>query len=191
MPDELKQSPGYRPFTLGVDAQAWVDSMAEIVDGGGGVYGRPRPVAPTQHRSLTAPSPPSPPTQRDWPPFSATPPPSPPPRSTAPSVPRISMPDIDAALPPAAPRTLPRRVTMPNIGEDEGNPAPRPRQPRMPEIDSEETPSASHPRQVSMPDIDGDNGKRPSPREQRASMPEIDDESECLPPSRPLMPDIG
>src|ERR1700688_1856405 len=59
LPDEITKAPGFRPFTLGLDSQEWVDSMAEVVDGGNGVYGRPKTVIPTQHRELATPPPPS------------------------------------------------------------------------------------------------------------------------------------
>src|SRR5947209_14622097 len=57
LPDEITKAPGYHPFTLGIEAQEWVDSMTEVVDGGKGVYGRPAPVAPPQHRQLATPPP--------------------------------------------------------------------------------------------------------------------------------------
>jgi hypothetical protein len=155
MPDEIKNAPGYRPFTLGLDAQAWVDSMAEIADGGDAVYGRPRPVTPQQHPSLTslAPSLPLPtptPSQPSHPTTAPSAPstprvlmpdiddaPSPPPaaRPPAPSAPRVLMPDVDdGPPPPSRTRTLPPRVSMPDIGDDEERPEPKPPRPLMPDI---------------------------------------------------------
>jgi len=159
MPDEIKNAPGYRPFSLGLDAQTWVDSMAEIVDGGDAVYGRPQPVTPQQHQSLTSltPSPPLPnstPTPSQPRPSQPTtvpsappaprvlmpdiddgPSPPPPARAPAPAVPRVLMPDVDDGPPPPPQRrTLPRRVSMPDIGDDEERPEPKQPRPSMPDI---------------------------------------------------------
>jgi hypothetical protein len=56
LPDEMKHAPGHRPFTLGLEAQAWVDSMEEIRDARDAIYARPKDVSPKQHRVLTSPS---------------------------------------------------------------------------------------------------------------------------------------
>ncbi len=163
MPDEIKQTPGYSPFTLGAEAQAWVDSMADITDGGDAVFGRPRPAAPpTLHHSLTAQLPPvavppspaatsSPASQTvrrppPAPPSPHSPPPSPPrvlmpdindvppPPASSSTPPRPVMPDIDSASPPARKRTLPHRVLMPEIDGDDEQPKPKPPRPVMPDI---------------------------------------------------------
>lgn len=161
MPEELTGSPGYLPFTLGAEAQAWVDSMAEVVDGGKAVYGRPKPVAPPVHRALGTPAP--------------TPPPAPRPLETAPPAPRLGslratppprppqpMPEIagsDPVPPPQLaprPRTLPKRVVMPEIGKEPAD------EPVVPEIAAEQHPplmpeigeEPSHPRPPLMPEIE-------------------------------------
>src|SRR5579864_5724807 len=58
LPDELKNSPGYVPFTLSPGAEQWVRGMAEIKEIDGPkeklVIGRPRPAAQIQHRPLIA-----------------------------------------------------------------------------------------------------------------------------------------
>jgi hypothetical protein len=64
LPAELKDSPGYVPFTLSPGAEDWVRGMAEIKELDGPkekiVIGRPRPAAAVQHRPLLAePAPPS------------------------------------------------------------------------------------------------------------------------------------
>ena len=60
LPDELKNAPGYVPFTLSPESEAWVRGMAEIKEIDGDkekiVIGRPRPAAAVQHRSLIQPS---------------------------------------------------------------------------------------------------------------------------------------
>jgi hypothetical protein len=169
MPDEIKNAPGYRPFTLGLDAQGWVDSMVEIVDGGDAVYGRPRPITPQQHQPLTSPTPlpplPAPtPFQPSQPPPVPSAPrvlvpdiddaPLPPAQPPAPPGPRVLMPDVDVGPPPPArPRTLPRRVLMPDVGEDMERPEPKPPRPLMPDVgDDEEGPKPKPPRPL-MPDI--------------------------------------
>src|SRR5947209_12783703 len=111
LPDEITQAPGHHPFTLGLDAQEWVDSMAEVVDGGNGVYGRPKPVVPVQHRQLATPPPPAPS------PPPVTRPPTVPPvsyRASPPPKPRILMPDIDDAPLPPPPEP---RVLMPEVAK--------------------------------------------------------------------------
>src|SRR5437660_591575 len=151
LPDEITKAPGFRPFTLGLDSQEWVDSMAEVVDGGNGVYGRPKPVVAPQHRELTTPPPPLAPAPRApspprYPSISYQPAPSPPPK------PRILMPDIEESSPAPKPHdTMPEidrkaphakpRPVMPEI--DEAPPAPAPR-PVMPEIDETTGPSNPH-----------------------------------------------
>lgn len=197
LPDEITQAPGFRPFTLGLDSQEWVDSMAEVVDGGNGVYGRPKPVLAPQHRALTTPAPPPPtPTPRTpapsrFPPASyQPPPPSPPPK------PRILMPDIDEASPPPAPRhTIPEidhqpptksHPVMPDI--DEASPAPTPR-PVMPEIDAATRPSKPH---AAMPDIEDSAPSRTRTLPKRVVIPEIGEEQQEAPNQHPpTMPEIG
>lgn len=199
MPDEIRNAPGYTPFTLGPDAQAWVDSMAEIADGGDAVYGRPKPVVAPHHRSLATAPPPAPP-----PTYASSPPPSYPPDQSWPppvilTIPPLQptwppaqrrhpgMPDIEEAAPP--PRTLPRRVMMPDIGDGESSassdaqradraPAAPPHR-AMPDIDGESAPATPV-----IPDI----GDEPAPR--RRSMPDIAEE-EDTPSPRHRMPDIG
>lgn len=59
MPEELKQDPSYRPFTLSADAQEWVDSMSEVRELTGKapkVIGRPKPAEVKEHRIVAAPS---------------------------------------------------------------------------------------------------------------------------------------
>lgn len=177
MPDELKSSPGYRPFTLGNEAQAWVDSMAEIMDGGGAVYGRPRPATPIQRRSLASSPPAAQPPDRWTAP--ASPPPTPwtgsqpasssPPPSTIPAA-RVLMPDIEGSIPSATPpRTLPRRVMMPEIGDEKAPGPEQPRRPAMPDIGVPDAQQASQPR-PQMPDIASDEDR---PKEKRPLMPDI------------------
>jgi hypothetical protein len=127
MPEELTSSPGYVPFTLGPDAQAWVDGMAEVVDGGKKVYGRPKPAEPPRRRAFNPPGPEiaTPPVDRVAPrvesPPDAAEPPSRPLETPRPHrravMPEIAGPDAAAPEPPHPPqRTLPRRVLMPEIG---------------------------------------------------------------------------
>lgn len=56
LPDELKNAPGYVPFTLSSSAEDWVRAMAEIKEIDGSrekiIIGHPRPPAPVRHRSL-------------------------------------------------------------------------------------------------------------------------------------------
>jgi hypothetical protein len=56
LPDELKNAPGYVPFTLSPESETWVRGMAEIKEIDGDkekiVIGRPRPAASVQHRPL-------------------------------------------------------------------------------------------------------------------------------------------
>jgi len=128
MPEEVKAGPGYQPFTLGSDAQAWVDSMIEIADGGSAVYGRPKSVAATVRRQLTTLPPSLPPAPRPRMPAAPAGQASPGSRIRAP---RLLMPEIDEAPRPSPVRTLPRRVLMPDIGEEE---PPKPKPPLMPDI---------------------------------------------------------
>jgi len=144
MPEEIKAGPGYQPFTLGSDAQAWVDSMIEIADGGSAVYGRPKPVATAARRQLSTPPPSLPPATRPRIPAPTDPQPSPASRIGAP---RLLMPEIDEAPRSSPVRTLPRRVLMPDIGEEE---LPQPKPPVMPDIAEEEFP---RPKPPVMPDI--------------------------------------
>jgi hypothetical protein len=179
LPEEITQAPGHHPFTLSLEAQEWVDSMAEVVDGGNGVYGRPKPVIPVQRRQLAT-SPPPPVATR--PP--AVPPPSFPPanyRSPPPSKPRVLMPDIDEASPKPAPAP---HVQMPEI--ETVAPPPK-RKSYMPEIDETSPQPSSH---VLMPEID----ETPPPPGPRATMPEIDDSPTLhrrTLPRRVLMPEVG
>ncbi len=177
MPEEIKADPGYQPFTLGSDAQAWVDSMIEIADGGSAVYGRPKSVATPARRQLSTPPPSLPAATR--------------PRAPAPTVPqplagsrihapRLLMPEIDEAPRPSPVRTLPRRVLMPDIGSDN---SPHPKPPIMPDIAEDELPQ---PKPRLMPDIAEEELPHPKP----PVMPEIAEE-EVPQPKPPLMPDIG
>jgi hypothetical protein len=193
MPQEVTSSPGYLPFTLGQDSQAWVDSMSEVVDGGNAVYGRPRPVAPPVRRQLAIPPPPSPapPSQRSSRPGQVAhqPPPSPVKRKPPP------MPEVgdEAAGAQTRQRTLPKRVLMPEIGEQPssrttppnagGGSARTSTPPRMPDIDQ----GPAHPSHgASMPDIGDAPPQPPAP----PAMPDIgEDSSERS--HRPRMPDIG
>src|SRR5436309_1730541 len=113
MPQEITGSPGYVPFTLGSDSQAWVDSMAEVVDGGDAVFGRPRPAVPPVRRQLATPTPP-PPAPAAHPALRQGGGGPPPPLHVPPRRDRPSMPDIGdgAAAARARPRTLPKRVLM-------------------------------------------------------------------------------
>jgi len=143
MPAEVTADPGYRSFTLGPDAQEWVDSMAEVVDGNNAVYGRPKPVVPTSHRSLASTNLPAPasPVQSVLPlPPAARVQPQPARR-------RIAMPEIAGGAPVPV-RTLPPRTEMPEIGGE--TPAPQPAYPGMPEIGGDEPPKKPTPR---MPEI--------------------------------------
>jgi len=158
MPEEIRADPGYQPFTLGSDAQAWVDSMTEIADGGSAVYGRPKSVVKPARRQLSTPSPSLPPAARPHLPAPTVPPPLPGSRIPARPVhlpspgssippPRLLMPEIDEAPRPSPVRTLPRRVLMPDIGEEEQHP---PKPPLMPDIGEEEP---APPKPPLMPDI--------------------------------------
>lgn len=133
LPPEITEAPGYRPFTLGAEAQAWVDSMAEVVDGGDAVYGRPAPLVPPSRRSLaTHPAPAPPPAPAPAPAASFKP---------VPARPPVLMPDIEGGPPrtpaPLPVRTLPKRIVMPDIGAAV-EPRPAPSHPAMPEIGGEE-----------------------------------------------------
>lgn len=176
LPDEITKAPGFRPFTLGLDAQEWVDSMAEIVDGGKAVYGRPQPVLPIQHRQLGT----SPPAFSQSPvvrPSTVPPPrysPAPPPK------PRVLMPDIDGAPP-----TPQQRPQMPDIAG-----SPPSSQPRVHLPDISESPSSPQ-RRVQMPDIDGTPTPRPRTLPKRVLMPDIGEEQQPAKPKPPIMPEIG
>lgn len=170
MPEELTSSPGYVPFTLGPEAQEWVDAMAEVVDGGKAVYGRPKPVGPVQHRSLAT----SPP----------TPPPTMPTSKPPPTTGRGTAPRTDAArlatTPPRQPLETSQpihRVIMPDIGGPEANP------PR-----SSPPPLRTVPRRVLMPEI---AESAETPEEQKPLMPAIGENDETLGQERSLMPEIG
>ncbi len=144
MPEEIRADPGYQPFTLGSDAQAWVDSMIEIADGGSAVYGRPKSVATPARRQLSTLPPSLPPATRPHLPAPTVPPPVP---GSCIRAPRLLMPEIDEAPRPSPVRTLPRRVLMPDIGEEEHHPA---KPPLMPDIAEEEP---AQPKPPLMPDI--------------------------------------
>jgi hypothetical protein len=163
LPDEVTKAPGFVPFTLGPETQAWVDSMQEVVDGGTAVYGRPRQAAPTAHRPLTpTPLPSAPPAQGPTPGPSAPPPIA---RSAPAShePPPIQMPDIPDGPPRV--RTLPQRVMMPEIGEAE--PEPQEEHRVMPEVgDDEAVRSPPHP---GMPEIGGEE----DPPRRKSHMPDI------------------
>src|SRR5947209_2073536 len=166
LPEEITRAPGHHPFTLGLEAQEWVDSMAEVVDGGNGVYGRPKPVMPVQHRQLATPPPPvvtRPPADPSpsLPPTNYPPPPRP--------KPRIVMPDIEEASPqpPPAPH-----VHMPDI--EAAAPPPNPKV-RMPEIDGTSSPSGSH---AVMPEIEDAPRSRQRTLPRRILMPEVGEEQQ-------------
>lgn len=174
LPDEITQAPGFRPFTLGLDSQEWVDSMAEVVDGGNGVYGRPKPVAAPVHRQLATPPPPAPAPRVDsrpnLPAPRYSPPPSPRPRILMPEIddtptpvkPHPVMPEIDGATPAKL------RTVMPEV--DAASSSPRPHV-LMPEIDDAAPPPVrTLPKRVVMPDIGGEEKPRGQPP---PSMPEI------------------
>ncbi len=207
MPAELKDDPSYLPFTLGLAAQDWVDSMSEIVDGGKAVYGRPKPAAPAQHRSLTTPppAPPAPPAapvssgpQRApsyTPPVGPAPDPTPGYWPSPPREARVLMPDIDDTRPPSAPppRTLPKRVLMPDIGDPVAPPS-KNAAITMPDIESGDrgaggrsappsSPAGSPTSRggSSIPDIGGDE---PHPAPRAASMPDIADSGHSGMPGR-------
>ena len=215
MPAEVKNDPNYLPFTLGLAAQEWVDSMTEIVDGGQAVYGRPRPAAPAQHRSLATPVP--------TPSLPASPPQAPrnaanvqpayvsvpetltsmwpaPPREA-----RVLMPDIDDTQkrPTSPPRTLPKRVVMPDIGDPADVPA---KTASMPDISSGERSTSdqtsssdgssqaraagAHKGAGAMPEIGSSEDR--SIRGSGAPMPEIEERAVIeTQPRRPSMPDVG
>jgi hypothetical protein len=192
MPEEITGAPGYRPFTLSLEAQEWVDSMEEIVDGGDAVYGRPKPAQAVVHPSLSTPSSaPAPAAARVVPSSPPTPAPAPHvPRPLMPEIesapppravpPRPTMPDIDAAPPSRSP---PKPRTMPDIGDEQ--PRPPSTHVLMPDIDA--TPARTPPHGgIAMPDIGTDRPARTLPR--RVLMPDITGEEE---PHRETMPDIG
>jgi hypothetical protein len=193
LPEELTSSSGYVPFTLGVEAQAWVDSMENVVDGGTAVYGRPRAIAPPVRRSLATPSAP------------ATPP-----RSAAP-VPRDSSTRDSrravAPLRPIPPRRAP--APMPGIGGGEPQKSRSATPPGMPDIGSGEPQSAhpgsragmpeigsaerNKPRSVTpmgMPDI-GSGDPATSGSTASSAMPDIGGARPRTLPRRVVMPDIG
>lgn len=177
MPAEVTSAPGYQPFTLGPDSQDWVDGMAEVVDGGNAVYGRPKPVMPKTHRSLASTPPPTPnlpsPIVFTMPAARVQPQPTPRP---------IVMPDIPGQPSPPI-RTLPPRIVMPDIGRDESTHSPTHQ--GIPEIGNASTSPARQPR--NLPDIGGETPKRAP---ERSHMPEI---GEVTPPKQngPRMPEIG
>ncbi|MBV9281515.1 MAG: hypothetical protein JOZ41_15660 [Chloroflexi bacterium] len=173
MPEELKNAPGYTPFTLSADAQAWVDSMAEIrelLEGGEArVIGRPRPVATREHRIVAAPPPPPPP---------------------APSPPQYRAPaERPAPPPPPKPKPVPARP-LPEIAPVAGvfdSPGPQPahREPAaMPEIGGREPvpPQQSSSRRQGrasegrMPDI----GTSPARPKRRRYDPAADEEGDPI-----------
>lgn len=186
MPDEIRQAPGYHAFTLGTDSQDWVDSMAEVVDGSGAVFGRPKPVILPQHRSLTTSLPSQPP--------SASPPPS---RPSTPCRSGASLPDLMATQGGAqghpgleAPTTHTSHILMPDIEESPGHAAP---------------PGSAATPHVLMPDIEGAGASTRdtrahdgsgAPAVSPASMPDIGASAGSLArprtlPRRILVPEIG
>ncbi|HEX6508146.1 MAG TPA: hypothetical protein VF221_10985 [Chloroflexota bacterium] len=215
LPDEITKAPGFRPFTLGLEAQEWVDSMSEVVDGGNGVYGRPKPVVPAQHRQLTTPAYPdySPPvaTPPTYPPVASPPVPPEKSRPSPPPKPRILMPDIDEEQSPTpTPRTQmpdidepspppPPRVLMPEVDDTSSAPQPRvlmpdvgdqpPSQPRV-QMQNIDEASAHEQPHVLMPEVDSSAPPRPRTLPRRISMPEIGEE-ESARQKPPSMPEIG
>lgn len=126
MPEEVKNIPGYVPFTLSPGAEEWLAGMAEIKELEGSqrsvIIGRPRPVTPKDRRSLIPeplPSPAAPGGSAD-----ASPAPAPPVstkewvRRQAPrNVPTIAERGV-AAPPPPQPVHRPERAhAVPSIGE--------------------------------------------------------------------------
>lgn len=163
MPAELKAAPGYVPFTVSPETQAWIDSMLEVREVIQGeehhVAGRPRPrdAQPVHHITSAPPPPPQPTpvytpprshpapaydTQAHTPPREAVPTPAPPPAPPPPP----AMPEITLGRslkitrrpsPPLA-HTTDEGPVMPDIGS--GGTAVRPRndddEALMPEIDT-------------------------------------------------------
>ena len=193
MPEELKDSPGYVPFVLGPEAQAWVDGMSEVVDGGKAVFGRPRPQTAITHRSLAS----QPPLQSLQPPQSSPPqsvPRVPPPLQTPRPVRPAEMPEIGG--PPASrpvetgrARTLPKRVLLPEIGENAASSA-------MPEIGGKSaapppTETVGNSTPASLPEIGESRSRPPLPEVGRKDpsppLPEIGEDGG----DAPRLPEIG
>jgi hypothetical protein len=189
MPAELKDAPGYAPFTLSAGAQAWVDSMEDgkIVDGGTCVYGRPRPRTVQQHRSLATPSASTaPPNAQTWPPPATAPPAKP--RSA-----QVLMPDIEGSASPRAPRP-PRPPTIFDIGGLPAQPASRSASPARGQAQSQPGSNGrTLPRRILMPEIDAPQVMESAPRGPR--IPDVEqpatEPSETRGRQTPLMPDIA
>lgn len=203
MPPELKSDPSYVPFTLSANAQTWVDSMqdGQIVDGGNGVYGRPRSLESIHHRSLSSSPPRDDPAVHDESLPAARPTGS---RS------RVVTTEIVRGAPPpvSPPGAAWRRVPiMPDVAElvvDKPAPA------LMPDIVTSSPPSRSLPARTLIPEIgagrvaqdsnppppSGPSGAaKRSPKSHVPSnqlMPEIEDavENKRKQKDNPLMPDI-
>jgi hypothetical protein len=189
MPAELKQSPGYVPFTLSSEAQAWVDSMAEIQDFQDSkvrrVIGRPKPPAHRPRRQLTGEPPPAyapPPAPPTFAPPATPPTRSPPRPSEPPREPPRTLPEIVPGR-TGAPLPAPARTTVHPAPEVEDSPTSRPaRHPRpAPEIggSGRQEASETHEELRAMPEIGGAPEKTPlekeadESREKPRPMPEI------------------
>jgi hypothetical protein len=169
MPEELKQDPSYRPFTLSPDVQEWVDSMSEVRELSGKqpkVIGRPRPVEVREHRIV------------------ATPPPAP---QSAPT-PRTRTPSPHA--PPSPPQDRPdyTRAEVEAIYQRVEEPPPKPVPPRpMPEI--------QEPQPERSPETSKQRASEETVKPARA-LPEIGEprakfDGRAQIPAAPRMPEIG
>lgn len=175
MPEELKNAPGYVPFTLSPDAEGWLSGMAEIKElqdaGQTVIIGRPRPAAPRERRSLI-PAPAAAPAPSADAPTGPLPVPSPAPdlsakewvRRQAPrNVPVIADRDVAEPPPPAEPAREGAR-SLPDIGGE------------APTTAREEPPRGTV---RAVPQIGGEEGSPPEPapaREQSVkprSVPQI------------------
>jgi hypothetical protein len=167
MPDEVKNAPGYVPFTLSPGAEDWLAGMAEIKELPGSdrtvIVGRPRPPVPRERRSLIptpAPSPAPPPAYTP-----AGPPPAPAPalstkewvRRQAPrNVPAIAERDAAAPVPPSVEPRREEVRSLPDIGGETPPAAP------------EERPTeAVH----AVPQIGGEPPAEPSPPPEQSVQP--------------------
>lgn len=175
MPDEVKNAPGYLPFTLSPGSEQWLAGMAEIreLQGSEGsvIIGRPRPSAPRAHRSLIPdPSPPLSPQTSPTVSSSVPQPPKPP----QPAGPSISPKEWVR-------RQAPRNV--PAISESESTVSPsvpaeakRAKVRTLPQIGSEERSEAALPlekrdRAASAPQIGGSDARQRPPATERSDRP--------------------
>lgn len=168
--DQLKDVPGYEPFTLSHEVQMWVDSMQEVREKDGKVYGLPKPPEAFEH-VIRAPAPPPRPMTVDQALSRAkaatstqeaadaalvlreairqqvrvTPPPPP--------VVPLPMPEIGAGRRGASPTTRPQAMPSVGAGKRQGGP-------------TERTPQA-------MPDIGSGKKHDAKPDEEPLPMPKI------------------